>query len=367
MLCVIISYIELYQPTLTMCAEGYKSRAVDRDSLNWVQCILDPPFLRHRICFPFPAAAAIWGGLLYLLGWSWARQISFGYDYFATYAIGVTCLNISWVLGSVFWGLRWLPRLIDSLKTCFLDVKYEEFAAKWKANFLSNGWMLICAASVLTLGATRLYIAMFHHASDSQHDVLPSSWFHGNLDSKFGLLLTIGLCASLATGSGMSLFLVNLFFVFALRELSVVSLPNFLLAKLRPLSDFYLAGTLTWFAAVGLSVFILFPNLSNTAIWFLLATTVIGLSGFIVPQVVFHVLVVRSQSQLADSVHATLQLLGSDQDPLHNSSKLKDLNDTVKANSLWVFDRADITALLIPELISATGLILKSGLFGQHS
>jgi hypothetical protein len=344
--------------------EDYKPQAVDWDSLNWVQRILDLPFRRHRIWFPF--TAALWGGLVYALGWLWARHISFGDDYLATHAIWVTCLNISWVLGSVFWGLRWLPKLIDSLEKCFLDAKYDEFASKWKARFLSDGWMLLFAVVVLTFGATTMYFAMFHQPSAAHH-VLPSSWFHGNPVSKFALLVMIGLCASLATGSGMSLFFVNLPFVFALRALSVVSLPNFLLAKLRPLSDFYLAGTLTWFAAVGLSALILFPNLSNSAIWFLLVTTVIGLSGFIVPQIVFHVLVVRAQSQLADSVYAALLLRGSDRDPIRDSSILKDLNDTVKANSVWVFDRTDITALLIPELISAVGLILKSGLFGQHS
>jgi pilus assembly protein TadC len=158
----------------------------------------------------------------------------------------------------------------------------------------------------------------------------------------------------------MSLFFVNLPFVSALRKLPVVPLPNLLLAKFRPLSDFYLTGTLAWFIAVGLTALILFPNLSNAAIWFLLGTTLIGLSGFIVPQIVFHLLVVRAQSQMADFVHRALRLWD------RNPSSLKDLNEALKAHSMWVFDRADITSLLIPELVAAVGLILKSGVVGQH-
>jgi hypothetical protein len=337
----------------------------DAPDRNWFQRILAPQFLKRLLerGIPFPVIAFACGALVFAFGWLWAWRISFSRDYLATRAIWIACFNISWVLGSVFWGLRWLPTLIDGLQKCFGNVTYDEFASRWKLHFLRDQWMLLCTVVVFAFGATTIYVAKSYPVTGNEHRVFQPSWFSGQ---PFALLLAIGLCASLATGSGMSLFVVNVPFVFALRKLPVVSIPNMLLAKLRPLSDFYVAGTLAWFVAVGLTAFILFPNLSSTALWFLLVTTVMGLSGFVVPQVVFHLLLVRSQSQMADHLYGELQIWERSA-PVQPSSKLKELNDTLKANSLWVFDIADITSLLIPELISAIGLILKSGIVGQHS
>jgi hypothetical protein len=348
-----------------MRVKMHKRQIVDRGSSNWVQYVLDPPLLGHRIWFPVPAV--LWGAAVFGLGWLVARRISFSDSYQGTRAIQAACLGIAWVLGSVFWGLRQLPSLIDHLGKCFVGINYAEFASKWKAHFFSNTWMLLWSGVVFTLGATAVYLGMFQQTPQPTHHIFPPPWYLGDPHPKFALLLIVGCFTSLAAGSGISLFVVNLPFVFALLKLSVAPLPNILLAKLRPMSDFYVAGTLAWFVAVGLTALIFFQNLSDTAIGFLLATSVIGLSAFIVPQVIFHIMVVRSLSQMADSICEASGFWHGDRDQRDVSSKLKELNDAVKANSMWVFDRADMTSLLIPELVTVVVLILKSGIVGQHS
>jgi hypothetical protein len=163
-----------------MQREDYSLLAVDGETSNFVQRILDPPFLKRRgRRIWFPVAAAFWGGAVFALGWLWAGQISFGHDYRSTRAIQVACLNIAWVLGSVFWGLRWLPRLIDSLEKCFVGVRYGDFASKWKAQFCSDCWMLLCTAPVFTFGAISVYLAMFHPASKIEHMFFHRHGFKG--------------------------------------------------------------------------------------------------------------------------------------------------------------------------------------------
>jgi hypothetical protein len=342
-----------------MGVTSHKRQAVDRALSNWVKYALDPPFFRrlfgHQIWFQ--AAAAFWGASVFGLGWLFAHQISFSEGYLGTRVIYVVCLNIAWVLGSVFWGLRQLPDLIDGLQNCFMNVDYAKFASTWKAHFFSNGWMRLCAGLVFALGAAAL---LFRLNPQATLHIFPQFWYQGNTHPKFALLLTIGFCASLAAGAGISLFVVNLPFVFALLKLPVISLPNVLLAKLRPMSDFYVAGTLAWFVAVGLTALIFFHNIKDPmAGGFLVVTSGIGLSAFIVPQIVFHIMVVRSLSQIADYSFEEFHLWYNRQDRTEGSSKLKDMNDSVKANSLWVFDRGDVASLLTPELITVVGLILK--------
>ncbi|HTW63967.1 MAG TPA: hypothetical protein VME17_05090 [Bryobacteraceae bacterium] len=262
--------------------------------------------------------------------------------------------------------MRQLPWLIDGLENCFVAVNYAEAAEKWKGRFFSNAWMLACFAVVFAVGATALYLGMFHGNPHSTHHVFPACWYQGDRSAKFWLLLTVGFFASLAAGAGISLFAVNLPFAFSLLKLPVVPLPNVLLAKPRPMSDFYVAGTLAWFVAVGLTAYIFFQNMSDTAIGFLLVTSVIGLTAFIVPQVIFHILVVRALSQMADEAYQELRRWSEDQDVTNLSFLLKGVNDSVKANSMWVFDRSDVASLLVPELITIVGLILKSGIVGRH-
>jgi hypothetical protein len=245
-----------------MGVTSHKQQAVDRALSNWVKYALDPPFLRrlfgHQI--RFQAAAAIWGASVFGLGWLFAQQISFSECYRGTRVIYAVCLNIAWVLGSVFWGLRQLPGLIDGLQNCFMNVDYAKFASAWKAHFFSNGWMRLWSGVVFAVGATAL---LFQRNPQATHHLFPLCWYGGSTHPKFALLLLIGFCASLAAGAGISLFVVNLPFVFALLKLPVVSLPNVLLAKLRPMSDFYVAGTLAWFVAVGLTALIFFHNIKD--------------------------------------------------------------------------------------------------------
>jgi len=84
------------------------------------------------------------------------------------------------------------------------------------------------------------------------------------------------------------------------------------------------------------------------------------------PQVIFHILVVRALSQMADEAYQELRRWSEDQDVTNLSFLLKGVNDSVKANSMWVFDRSDVASLLVPELITIVGLILKSGIVGRH-
>jgi len=39
----------------------------------------------------------------------------------------------------------------------------------------------------------------------------------------------------------------------------------------------------------------------------------------------------------------------------------------VSMNAMWVFNRGDVTSLLLAELVTMAVLILKSGVVGQHS
>jgi hypothetical protein len=204
---------------------------------------------------------------------------------------------------------------------------------------------------------------MFKSAPQARPLIFTAEWFRGttrDLYERFFLILAMGAFASFAGGAGFWLFLVNLPFVRALLRLPVIPLPNVLIAKLKPMSDFYVVGTLAWFVAVAVSAMIFFQNLKGAAALFLLVSSIIGTSAFVWPQVIFHVMIVRAQSQMADAAVDAFRHLPS-KATNESLAGVREANEAVKANALWVFDRADVTTLLLPDFVALLGLILKSG------
>jgi hypothetical protein len=243
---------------------------------------------------------------------------------------------------------------------CFEINDYADFATKWKRHFLSNTGMLICGGLLFAVGSTAVGFGMFDSTLRQRQHVFPPYWYDGDLMAKFALILTLGLLTSIVGGSGVWLFLVNVPFLRRLRKLAVISVPTILIAKLRVASDFYVISTMAWFVAVGLSAAVFFQNLSATAFVFLLITSVIGLSAFMLPQAVFHLLIVRSRSQLASSIADSFRHLSPKANQIENVSNLPGLDELVHSNVMWVFDRNDVTALLIPDVVALVTLALKS-------
>ena len=50
----------------------------------------------------------------------------------------------------------------------------------------------------------------------------------------------------------------------------------------------------------------------------------------------------------------------------HCATALRQLDGNVRPHALWVFDRGELTSLLLPELVTLIVLILKSDVIGQH-
>jgi hypothetical protein len=323
---------------------------------NWVQIILSWP----RVWFP--VSAGLVGLAVFCLGLFIAWLIAFEDYYLRTRVVWAACVDISWVLASVYWGLQQLPCVIDDLGLCFEINDYAAFATKWKRHFLSNKGMLICGGLLFAIGSTVVSFGMFNSTLRRGPHVFPPYWYDGDLIAKFALILTLGLLTSVVGGSGVWLFLVNVPFLRRLRKLAVISVPTVLIAKLRVASDFYVISTMAWFVAVGLAAAVFFPGISDPAFVFLLITSVIGLSAFMLPQAVFHVLIVRSRNQVASSIADSFHHLSPDANQIENVSKLPGLDELVHSNVMWVFDRNEVTALLIPQVVAIATLALKSGL-----
>lgn len=163
----------------------------------------------------------------------------------------------------------------------------------------------------------------------------------------------------------MWLFLVNLPFLGALSKLSVVPLPGVLLRKFRPMSDFYVVGTGAWFIGVGVEAVIFFPNLSSVPIVFLLVTSFIGLTAFVLPQIVFHNLIVSAHNQLADLRIDDFNYMNAGAPP-KSAPKLARIDETTHSQALWVFDNSDVVGLLFTYFVPPLLLVLRSKMELPH-
>jgi hypothetical protein len=269
-------------------------------------------------------------------------------------------------LASVYWGLGQIPKQIDDLGKCFADPGYAVFADRWKRQFFSNAGMASCGIVLLAIGAFVAYLGMFDSFPRRLEDtmrpvrhVLPSPWYQGDLISHYVLVLIIGVFVCVAGGSGVWLFLVNLPFLNALSKLRIVPLPGVLLRKFRPMSDFYVVSTLAWFVGVGLEAVIFFPNLSSVAIVFLLVTSFIGLTAFVLPQIVFHNLIMSAHGQIADMRIDYFNSMNAGV-PLRSASELARIDEASHPQALWVFDNNDLFSLLFTYFIQLLPLVLGS-------
>lgn len=304
---------------------------------------------------PFFFAAGIAGLLLFFFGALLFRCIRF-VDFAQTPAIWFTCFGTGWVLGSVYWGLRELPIQLENLESCVVSPGYGEMARRWMGYFSSNVLVIAFAFGLFLFGGWLLYRGLFFsfppdlRKVTAIHHLLTPPWYRCNLVSLSVLLLIWGFPACFAGGAGVSLFIVNLPFMYKISKLDFLPLPSVLLAKFRVMSDFYLKSTLSWFVGVGVSVMFFSPSISAAAIFFIAITSLIGLTAIMVPQFVFHGRIVRAQSDASDAIIKKFHSLRGERNWKNYNDTLRELNRVVDSPT-WVYKSGQIVGLVASNFV----------------
>lgn len=310
----------------------------------------------------FPLIALWWGVVAFGVAWIYAGLISFAGTYLHTPLAYVAAFGVIWVLASVYWGLGQIPRHLDDLGRCFVEQYYAAFADRWKRRFFSNKGMILCAIALWLFGAIMGLVGMFPlHRQDTlrpANHVLPQAWYQGDVLSHYLLFLIISGFACFVGGSGLWLFLVNLPFLDSLSKFRVVPLPSVVLRKFRPMSDFYVVSTGAWFVGVGLVAIVVFRNLSPIAAIFLAVTSLIGVTAFVLPQIVFHNLIISAHVAIANM---RIDEFNNDSGtPPKRVSELTSIDAIPVSQGVWVFDNSDVVGLLVSNFLPPLILILKS-------
>lgn len=316
---------------------------------NWVQLLLR--FFR----LPFVFGAGIASLVLFFFGSLLFQCIAF-MDFATTPAIWFTCFGTGWVLGSVYWGLRELPIQLANLKGCIVSPCYGEMTIRWMRYFSSNVMTTVCALALLLFGGRLLYRGLFYsfpadlRCVTAMHHILTPPWYHCNLVYLFVLLLVWGFPACFAGGAGVSLFVVNIPFMYKISKLEFLPLPSVLLAKFRVMSDFYLKSTLSWFVGVGVSVMFFSPSISVAAVLFIAITSLIGLTAIMVPQFIFHGRIVRAQSDASDAIIKRFHSLRGERNWKNHNDALRELNRVVESPT-WVYRSGQIVGLVASNFV----------------
>jgi hypothetical protein len=339
---------------------------------NWsyrLFLVLQYKEVHKRFRLPLAISAGIAGIVVFLLGLAIAKCFGLSKSYLFSPTVHLTWFAIAWVLGSVRWGLERLPKVLDDLATCFYSPgshEHAQFIKKWMTYFTKNSGMLLCATLLFIFGALAIIFEL-KVPVDTHGHIIPMEWRSKGFFPYLTLVYYLGLTASLAGGAGFWLFLVNLPLLGSIFKRKTIPLPAVVLAKLRTISDFYVVSTFAWFVGVAAAVTIAFKALSPTSIGFLIISSIVGLSAFVGPQIIFHILLVRAQQVLADasareyyrliSMHLAKGKASEDQMSL---SELARLNSAAQGSASWVYDASDIVFLVASNLVPPITLIIKT-------
>jgi hypothetical protein len=339
---------------------------------NWISrlfWILQYRESRSFFRLPLVISAGLAGVVAFLIGLAAAIYFGLSRSYIYSPTVHLTWFAIAWVFGSVHWGLKKLPKVLDDLAACFYSPssnEHAQFIKKWMIYFSKNSGMIICASILFLFGALAVILSVCD-PQNAANSVFPYEWRSKGFSPFLIIVYSLGLTASLAGGGGFWLFLVNLPLLFSILRRKTIPLPAAVITKLRTVSDFYVVSTFAWFVAVGIGVAIVFKALDAISISFLIFSSVIGLSAFVTPQVIFHILLVRSQQVLADAsmkeyyqlitLNSSKNIMSGDQLKL---SDLARLNSNAQGSSSWVYDASDIVVLIVSNLVPPIALMLKT-------
>lgn len=284
----------------------FKYQNYSTDSLEF-QTWVDIIFNKVKLAYPIPAV--IVGLFVFAVGYLMARSINFGNSYLNSFPIYLGTFGIVWVCSFLRYGSQSIHLAYEELRPCFSvpDKNYKTLIEGWFNRMASHRGNVFTSVVFALLALAVIYVSFFQagiiknlHLQTLRLALFKEGWFAvENRLVKASIIAFYGLCIAFPLGTSFRLLILNVLLLLKLRHLPVVPLPNIIRDRLQRTTNFYIAIALSWLVGVSLFGVLFFNRLDFMSITLTLVLNLIALGIFLIPQLVYRVLLLSS-SRLAN-------------------------------------------------------------------
>lgn len=230
---------------------------------------------------------------------------------------GVLSLYLGWyVMIAILVAIGWVTVWLEWARTIYFDL-----LRKWEANFgteykkllkdhiasiFDNRRPIWAIVPILVVGLGDILAVRLSNGTIAQVASI-SNWIVLGGLPMFAFLMAVLTAAGYVAGVGLWLIADHLLFM---RKLSRLHLKPFRLLSsetyLSELSHLGLVLSLIWFGGVGISGVILYGDFNAVTIPLFVLTAIIGVTQFLLPQVVLRDLIVDAKKRLKDTLRGWL-------------------------------------------------------------
>jgi hypothetical protein len=353
---------------------SYQRYATASGQLNvWPDRLIEALRMPRALAVVTCATAFLTAGALIALPYGFLGH------YLSTPAVYVGCGGFALVVATIHWASVRFHPAYEHLRPIFTvrDEDYRRIIDKWTTRASRDRYSLAYSLVIYLLfmsavGASMLLPAEFRNRYHLTFGTtfLTANWYLPEFRIPVVAVLgVLGAFVSLALGTAVRLLTMNLGFLFELRRLPVLPLPNLVRARLRPMIDLYIGVSLLWSLGVGLYGILFYRTYSLFSGLFILSLFLLGVLTFGVPQLVCRRFITNSYTRLSAISLAWLyerlgiQLQEREQPeirpPALVADNLVDLSQLTEKPKTWVYDSQDLFVWITSQAIAFSAIFAQ--------
>lgn len=329
--------------------------------------------LAEKIRVPFWIVSVLIAILIYLGGWLITLFIGYERKYLESYFFIIGSVTISYVFLMIRIGVQKIHVSYEQLRPCFLqnDEEYRSVIHKWFGRIVNIRYQLISTIVLILFAFIVVFLSFYHpeilsriNIKSFRPSIVTPYWYEQDyLLVKSILFFYYGIFCAIALGTATPMLVINLFFLWDLRNFTVIPLPNLVLFRLRKTTNFYIFVALSWLLGVAIVAVSLYKDIDVTLTIILIILTLIGTLTFFIPQVIYRIYLDRSYALSSQIVlqsfynSLNIKLIENNQVAekfmhLADEFSLPDLVEYFQSAKLWVYNLSDLFLFALGHIVT---------------
>ncbi len=316
----------------------------------WLQKL--PPFGRDDPLAGL-VGSIIWSVGLFAVGLVLSTVAGFSSLFLRTPAAYLGPLGVFVVSFGVHWGTNRLPAALHEAASCFEEARRAETIVGHRLRNMYRFrpaaigilvWQLVALALASAFAANRDLLSAVGFDGAFER-----SWFEGpSLVAKFLLLVVYGIpVAALLIGPGYGL-VQNLLVVSELSGENLRPIVSYVVPRLRSLVNFYTLGAIQWSVGVFMFVLLFSNHPGAIAVLIVFITAMMGIALVLLPHLLFHESLVRSERKVTSELADEATLLLKSTVPAERLSAYEAIRAAPGAT--WLYDLGGYVSLFASQL-----------------